>query len=44
MNFVELYLHILARRKVLWEKLREHKLDGRGVDGDASDEERESST
>lgn len=31
-------------RKVLWEKLREHKLGGRGADADASDEEREGST
>ncbi len=31
-------------RKVLWEKLREHELDGRSVDADASDEEREGST
>jgi DNA-binding NtrC family response regulator len=31
-------------RKVLWEKLREHKLDGRGVDADASAEEGEGST
>jgi transcriptional regulator with PAS, ATPase and Fis domain len=31
-------------RKVLWEKLREHKLDGRGVDADASADEGEDST